>query len=208
MKTSKLLFTFLIIVMTVGTSMGQFGVRAGANLASLKVKVDFLGTALSITTDDKLGGHIGAFYKSKINEKFTIKPSLIFTTGGGKVVDDFTGESNSISSTYLGIPVDFMYTSHVGDNTLSLGGGPFMGYLLSSSDSANSSSDEAAFSTLDYGLNISFHFQMKQFGIGLTYGIGLANVVPGDDVTTSSIFGDIGTTANTRIVSLFFTYDI
>ena len=205
MNTSKFTLTFLLIVMTFGISNGQFGVRAGANLASLKIKVDFLGTSLSISTDDKLGGHIGAYYKEKINDKFLIKPSLLFTTGGGKVVDEFSGESSSVSSTYLGVPIDFMYTAPVGDNTLSLGGGPFVGYLLSSS--SDDGSDEDQFATLDYGLNISLHFQIKSFGIGFTQGIGLANVIP-QEVVSSPLFDDIGASANTRVTSLFITYDL
>ena len=186
-----------------GASYGQFGVRAGGNLASLKIKVDFLGTSLSVNTDDKLGGHIGVYYKEKIGEKFTLRPNLIFTTAGGKATDETTGESSNLNATYLGIPVDFLYSSPVGENSsFALLGGPFVGYLLSSS--ADEGGEDDAFKSLDYGLNFGVQFQANKIGVGLTYGLGLANIVP--ETEANILFADAS--ASTRIISLFLTYDI
>ena len=204
MNNLKTLVTIFLIGMAMNVANGQFGVRAGANLASLKVKVDFLGTSLAVETDDKLGGHIGVYYKTAMTESVTIRTNLIYTTGGGKVNDETTGESNSVNASYLGIPIDVMYAVPVGENSLSLMGGPFFGYLLSSS-SDEGSSDEDEFSSVDYGLNFGLQFQIKELGIGLTYGLGLANVIP-DEVTSTDFFE--GASANTRILSLFFTYDL
>jgi len=202
MHRLKVTFTILFIAMSFGILNGQIGVRAGANLASLKIKVNFLGTSLAVTTDEKLGGHIGAYYKKAIDDKFSIRPNLIFTTGGGKIDDDFSGESSSISASYLGLPIDFMYTVPAGSNSLSLVGGPFLGFLLSSS--TDDGSDEDEFNAMDFGLNFGLQFHVKSFGIGVSYGIGLANVIPEEDA--SDLFA--GAEANTKVISLYFTYDL
>ncbi len=202
MNRLKLIFTVLFIAMTFGVVNGQVGVRLGANLASLKVKVNFLGSSFAINTDEKLGGHFGVYYKKAINEKFSIRPNLIFTTGGGKFNDETTGESSNLNASYLGLPVDFMYTVPAGSNSFSLVGGPFLGFLLSSS--SDESSDEDELSAMDFGLNLGFQFNVKSFGVGLSYGIGLANVIPEEEVT--AFFS--GAEANTKVISLYFTYDL
>ena len=203
MNRIKTTFTLLLIVLTIGVSNAQFGVRAGLNLASLKVKANLFGLPIAVSTDDKVGGHIGAYYKSKLSEKLSIRPNLIFTTGGGKAVDDTTGESNSVSASYLGLPIDFMYTVPAGSNSLSLIGGPYLGYLLSSS--SDEGSDEDEFTSTDIGLNFGLQFNVKKLGIGIVYGIGLTNVLPEID-TGTSFFGDAS--ANTRIFSFYVTYDL
>jgi len=160
MNYLKTTLTIIIIGMALSIANGQVGVRAGVNLASLKVKAEFFGTTFSESTDKKLGGHIGVYYKTAMNEKFSIRTNLLFTTGGGKVTDDFSGESNSVSASYLGVPIDIMYTVPVGENSLSLVGGPFIGYLLSSS-SDDGTSDEDEFSSIDYGINVGLQFHVK-----------------------------------------------
>jgi hypothetical protein len=203
MNKLKLPFTFLLILLTIGVSYGQSGVRAGVNLASLRMKTDFFGSSFSITTDDKLGGQFGVYYRTTINEKFSIRPNLVFTTGGGTIKDETSGESNSVSSSYLGLPIDFLYTVPAGSNTLSLVGGPFLGYLLSSSSEQGTGEDE--FSSLDYGLHFGLQYHIKSFGIGLSYSWGMANVIP-EEVTGDPFFE--GFTAQTRAISLYFTYDL
>lgn len=206
MNRLKTTLTFLIIIMTLGISNAQFGVRAGVNLASLKIKADFFGASFVINTDTKIGGHIGAFYREEVNEKFSIRPNLIFTTGGGKVEDASTGESNSINISYLGLPIDFMYTLPAGENSFSLMGGPFFGYLLSTSTNEGSVEEGEGFTSLDYGINIGVQFQIKSFGIGLTYGLGLANIAPEEEI--NSQFFEANTSASTKVTSIFFTYDL
>lgn len=204
MNTIKTTLTLLLMVTAIGISHGQFGVRGGLNLASLNIKANVFGLSVSESTDSKVGGQIGAYYKSELSEKVFIRPNLLFTTGGGKIVDEITEESSSVSATYLGLPIDFMYSAPVGSNSLSLIGGPYLGYLLSSSTS-DGGDNEDQFSSMDYGINFGLQYNVKKLGIGLTYSIGLANVIPEEDLA-SAFFGDV--TASTRIVSFYFTYDL
>ena len=203
-KYLRILFALFLIGMVTNFSYGQAGIRAGLNMASLKIKLDFFGTSLSESTDRKLGGQIGVYYRTEMTEKFSIRTNLLFSSGGGKVEDPSTMESSSVSASYLMVPVDFMYSAPVGKNSLSLLGGPFVGYLLSST-SSEGSSEEDEFRSIDYGINLGFHFQVDAFGVGLTYGLGLANVIP-SEAPTSSFFGDVK--ANSDIFSLYFTYDL
>lgn len=199
----KITLTFLLVVMTIGITKGQFGVRTGLNLASLKIKVNVFGLPVSVSTDDKIGGHFGVYYKSQVSENLTIRPNLLFTTAGGNIEDETTGESEGVSASYLALPVDLMYSVPVGDNSLSLVGGPYLGFLLSSS--TDDGSDEDEFASTDYGINLGIQFNVNEIGIGLSYGIGMANVIPEEDVT-SSFLGE--SSANTRVVSIYFTYDL
>ena len=203
MKYSRKIFTLLFITMVFNFANGQAGVRAGVNMASLKIKIGFFGAAVTESSDNTFGGHIGVFYRAKITEKLSIRPNLLFTTGGGKVDDPTTGELVTVNASYLQVPVDLMYSIPVGKNSLSVLGGPFIGYLLSSS-SSEGSSEEDEFTSTDYGINMGLHFQIKAIGIGFTYGLGLSNVVP-EEVDTSGFFGNVS--ANSRIFSLYFTYN-
>lgn len=203
MNRLSVLMTGLMMCTMIHMSNGQAGLRAGVNMASLKISVDFFGVPFNVTTDDKFGGHFGAFYKSKISERLTIRPNLLFTTGGGQAEDETTGETSSVSATYLGVPIDLMYSTPVGENTLSFVGGPYIGYLLSSSSDEDSGEDE--FASMDYGINFGAEFQVNKVGIGLSYGIGLANVVP-SETTELSFFAN--SSAKTRVVSLYVTYDL
>ena len=203
MNVSKFTFTFLLVIMTYGISSGQYGLRVGANLANLKITNESPLSSFFATSSDKLCGHIGAYYREEINDKFSIRPNLLITAGGSNLTSSFTMGLASVSTIYLGLPLDFMFHIPVGENTLSLVGGPFVGYLLSYSSEVSDEEDE--FKNVDYGLNLGLHFQFKSFGIGFSYGIGLANVARESEFP-NQLFGE--TNVNTRAFSLFFTHDL
>ncbi len=203
MNTSKITLVFLFIVMNYSISNGQYGVRVGANLANLNIKNESLVSTFTTDSENIFCGHIGAFYRQELNEKFSIRPNLLITSGGADLNSLFTSGSTKVSAIYLGLPIDFMFHIPIGENTLSLVGGPFTGYLLSSSK--ESSGVENEFKTLDYGLNLGFHFQIKSFGIGFSYGIGLVNVALEGELG-NRLFGNGN--AYTRTSSLFLTYEL
>lgn len=183
----KLLTLLVAICAFTFVSNAQFGLRGGLNLANQTFDVD----GVSISPESTIGFQIGATYTSALNENIMLRPGLLLSTKGSKI--EFLGEESTSTFTYLEIPVDFVYNTGM----IGIHAGPYLGFLLAADNEGNDIKDEAE--SLDFGLNIgaSYNFTEK-IGLGLNYGLGLANLSKED--------GDEAPTINNRVFSLFVTY--
>src|SRR3982750_3481581 len=114
----------------------HFGVKGGLNESYIA------GLSPNNNTKGYLrpGFHAGAFAEFKF-KKWSVEPGLLFTVKGYKATSNTVqttpgGTFNiSISGTqtyqYIELPVNLLYNVNVKPGKIFIGGGPYMGYLLS-----------------------------------------------------------------------------
>ncbi len=188
-----------IIVSFSNQAEAQLEARAGLVLA--KIKSSFLG--ISASSDSRIGAQIGATYNKGINDNFSFRPGLMYTMKGGSGEDD-SGESAGGTLGYVGIPLDFVYSTPINENTLSFHAGPYIDYLLHASDGAKD-----VLNSTDFGINIGAGFDLGQIGFGVNFSTGLSNTsnIEIEDGTGGFIdLGDIS--SKNKFTSLYVTYNL
>lgn len=187
----KLLTLVFAFVAFLSVSNAQIGIRAGLNLANMSIETE----GLTIEPDSKLAFHLGLTYDKMINENLTFRPGLLFSAKGYSFEIDGLDEDFGGSFNYLEVPLDFVYKT----GALNIHAGPYIGILMSAKSGDVDIKEDSE--TLDYGLNLGLTYNVtEQIGIGVNYGLGLANVgktEEGDD-----------STAKHKVVGLFVTYSL
>ncbi|MEO5782626.1 MAG: porin family protein [Ginsengibacter sp.] len=125
----KKLIILMAIVAISTTSFAQFGIQAGATIATIKEKNDFPGSTSS-STSSKVGFTVGVIMDVPISNNFIFQPGLNFTQKGGKVTDKSGNETDEvkINLNYLEIPLNVIYKAAGG---FFVGAGPGLGYAIS-----------------------------------------------------------------------------
>lgn len=187
----KLLTLAFAFIAFISISNAQFGLRGGLNLSSVTLETE----GISAEPDSKITFHIGVTYEKMINENLSFRPGLLFSAKGYSFEVDGIDEDFGANFGYLEIPLDFVY------NTGSIGihAGPYIGMLMSAK-----SGDEDIKETvesLDYGLNLGLTYNVnEQIGVGLNYGLGLANLAKDS--------GDEDSSIKNKVIGLFVTYKL
>ena len=144
----------------------QFGVKAGANFATL-------------TGDDtedakmRVAFYAGVLYNIMINEMFSFQPELVYSSQGAK----FEGSDDArIVLNYLNLTGLFRYNTQSG---FWLGTGPQFGLLLSAKGKQGSASVDVKefFKSTDIAWAFALGYQL-QSGLGFyaRYNLGLGNI--------------------------------
>lgn len=192
------LLTLFVLFAFTSQSHAQLEARAGLTLAKIKTKF----SGVTVSSDSKAGAQLGVTYSKAINDNMSIRPGLMYTMKGGSFSED--GESESGTLGYVGIPLDFVYSTPISENTLSFHAGPYIDYLLHGSDDATE-----VFNSLDLGLNIGVGFDLGQIGFGLNISTGLSNTFEeeiDDGLGGIITLGDIS--QKNSFTSLYVTYDL
>ena len=161
-KTALIILVFLSIN---SYSQNNFGVFGGLNLNLVNEGV--LG---SITPENSIGLHLGVLYEHELNDKFKLRPKIVFSQQGDatktELYNVFLVTSLDYKTTYLNIPLDIKF-----GNKIYLIAGPQIGFLL------NTKKETADFgdlnSDIDFGLNLGGGFEVKNlfFELGLYQGL-------------------------------------
>lgn len=195
-----LLATFTLLVMIAFTNQSNAQLEARAGLVMAKLKTNLFG--ISASSDAKLGAQLGATYNKAINDNFSIRPGLMYTMKGGSGEDD-SGQTESGTLGYIGIPLDFVYSTPIQENTLSFHIGPYIDYLLHGTDGATD-----VFNSTDFGYNVGAGFNFGKFGVGVNLSTGLSKTSSEEieDIGLGGLFslGEIYT--KNKFTSLYFTY--
>ena len=138
--------------LTFSLSAQEFGVRAGADFASLKL--DFMGES---ETESETGFYIGVFGSFDISETFAIRPEVNYIS-----IEDLD---------QIAIPVLAQYST---SDTFHILAGPSFGFMLDAEEGMNSFNFG-----LDFGLAYNF---TENFAFEARYNLGLSNLIEdGDD---------------------------
>lgn len=202
-KLKTLLIFALMLAMTSEGYSQIFGVKGGLNLANMLVKDEG-----KIDTKMITGFNLGATAEFPITEMFSFETGLQLSTKGTKRTINLSSHNDYIYEykaklTYLDIPLTAKATFDVSGVKLYGVFGPYIGIGLGGQtyedgegtkikwgsyqgtdeldfdDNGNLIYDESDdFKRLDYGLIIGAGVELKAIQIGLTYGLGLANISP------------------------------
>lgn len=190
----KLFVLVALFSMATETFAQKFWVKGGLNLSDMLVKDD------DDTYDEfkmKPGFHIGATAEFPVNEMFSFETGLLLSTKGTKMSegdDDYSYESK-INLFYLDVPLNAKASFDLGGAKLYGTFGPYIGIGLSGKIKSEGSyegeteteeetiewgsdEEEDDLKRFDFGLAVGAGVEIKSFQIGLTYGLGLANISP------------------------------
>jgi len=157
----KLIVIFALILISVtdaNAQMLKFGVKAGANFASLE------GDGLE-GLETYTNFHFGALLEVKVFENFSIQPELLYSSQGAKVSDE---NVKDINFNYVTVPV--LAKFYLITDKLSVEAGPQFSFLIDDNvgDQFESESfDFAAVGGLGFQFTENFFAQARYVG-GLT----------------------------------------
>jgi hypothetical protein len=151
----------------------QFGVKAGANFATLT------GSASEGATT-KVDFHGGVFGNIPLISSFFLQPELVYSGQGAKATanqTDFT-----INQSYLNVPVLLQY--HHGSG-LFLETGPQVGFLLAANVKSGGESQDvkSSYKSTDFSwaFGLGFKIPLIHAGIDARYNLGLTNIAAQQD---------------------------
>lgn len=195
----KNLSSFLVVAFIIFTSeyfAQTFGIKAGLNLSNMVIEND--NGTLSDDYDMNTGFHIGPIVEFPINQMFSFETGLLLSTRGYTSSEKETFQSGpykyeeSINLLYFDIPLTAKATYKVGNTKIYGVLGPYLGMGLSGNvkteETYNGETDKTEqdiewgsdegddLSTIDFGLTIGAGVVIRSFQIGITYGLGLANI--------------------------------
>ena len=176
----KFLLVFFVATMTVSTATAQInlGVKGGLNFVNMA-----FGSPTFIPTQNqyRLSYHVGIYEQSDINDRFSIRPELLFSNKGFRS-GDALGKSN-VNLYYLSLPILAQY--RIWDQ-LSVVLGPEVSYLLFARARTNAGSVNLSSvwdRTLDVGIAAGLDYQVnEEVELGVRYTQGLLNVMSGESL--------------------------
>ena len=183
MKNLTLLIFLLFTTQLLFAQSVNFGIKGGLNEARI------YGGLQSSTTKGyfRPGFHAGLFAEFELNSKWSVEPGLYFTIKGYKATSDFVqptpgGPVNvSINGTqtyqYIELPVNILYNIKLKTGKIFIGGGPYMGYLLSVTGKRNTSVNGGpnTFTETKYDVGGNGNFKRNDFGVNALTGIVFKN---------------------------------
>lgn len=200
-----LLLAFLLIGVENATGQTQFGVRAGMNLAGLRL-VNEVGERQETGVIPRF--QIGMTVDIPIAADISIQPAAIYSGKGFKQDGGWLAESDRefrATASYIEIPVNLLYSPQLGSGNLIFGAGPYVGYATGGkwkADQAhvligdimieprgdvifrNDVADGEFGNYLygkpwDYGINIILGYElMRRIAVQLNGQFGVANLAP------------------------------
>ncbi|MEQ8547142.1 MAG: porin family protein [Cyclobacteriaceae bacterium] len=214
----KLLIVLIGFTMTTESYAQTFGVKAGLNLSNLLVEDD--NETYSDDYEMNPGFHVGATAEFRITQLFSFETGLLFSTKGFKI----SGEESifgvaiqyesKMNLFYLDIPLTAKASFDLGSAKIYGVFGPYIGMGLSGKskyetttlgetetgeEDINWGSDEVEddLKRLDFGLTMGAGVEISAIQIGLSYGLGLANILP---------YNDDGSRISNRVLSISVGY--
>ena len=165
----KLVFlVFTTGVFFTASAQIQFGVKAGANFATLT------GTGSNGATTN-VDFHGGGFAQIPLVNSFFLKPELVYSRQGAKATSD--GVVYNINQNYLNIPVlaKYQHSSGLYGET-----GPQLGFLLAANVSSGGSSQDvkSSYKSTDFSwaFGVGYKIPLINAGIDARYNLGLSNI--------------------------------
>ena len=188
----KIKFLPVLALLLIGTAgFGQFGIRAGVNLANFSAD-DYDGSS-------KLGFNLGLFYQIEAGDMLMIQPELNFMQHGTKLDFDFLGETieSTTSLNYIQVPV--MLKAVFGDKSATsffVEAGPYIAYGLSASAKACFSGEcetedinweDDGLKRMDFGIQAGAGVNINSnLSLNVRYILGLANINDGEETVKNT----------------------
>ena len=172
MKKLILIFAFLVLGLSQSNAqMLKFGVKAGANFASLEGDgLEGLETYTSF--------HFGALLELKVFENFSLQPELLYSSQGAKVNSEAVDD---INFNYVTVPV--LAKFYLISDRLSVEAGPQFSFLVN-----ENVADQFEGETFDFGIAGGLGYNITDnFFLQARYIAGLTEASRNADVTNRVI---------------------
>ena len=208
--------------MTTASYAQTFRVKAGLNLSNALIKDDT--RTYSDDFNMNPGFHVGATVEFPITELFSFETGLLLSTKGFKSSSSYTLGSNLETNLfYIDIPLTAKASFDLGAVKIYGIFGPYIGIGLSGKTNIETTSsgdtkireelvkwglDEGDYlKRFDFGLTMGAGVEISSILIGLSYNLGLANVVSNNnsDLNTASN-PDNNLKINTRVLAISLGY--
>jgi hypothetical protein len=205
----KLIIVVIVCTTTTELFAQNFGVKAGLNLSTMLAKDE------DETYSDEFkmnpGFHLGATLELPLTESFSFETGLFLSTKGFKWSEEeiYMGETFKVeikrNLLYLDIPLTAKASFDIGGAKIYGIFGPYLGMGLSGKSKYEysydgeteteeedinwgSDEDEDDLKRLDFGLIVGAGLGIGSVQIGLSYGLGLANIssYTGEDAVLSN----------------------
>ena len=168
-KFSLLSKAMLLFIFSVLAQQTNFGIKAGLNVSSVKIKngADY---------DAKTGFHAGGLAHIHINKQVALQPELVFSLQGGE-----RGENNRLNFTYLNVPVNIQFMVSDG---FRLQTGPQVGFLLNAEQKINDVEFDVSdvFGTVDFSWTFGASYIFASgFGLDARYNLGISDISDDSD---------------------------
>jgi hypothetical protein len=204
------LFVICAILISSGAFAQKISVKAGLNLANMTAKDD----SKTYSSDYKTlaGFQVGATVEFPVSEKFGIETGLLFSTKGFK--SDVASTKVTFATSYLDIPINAKV--YFGSGTTKVYGafGPYIGIGIGGKVKSETSFGGATIKTdkniefgtdkaksdlkrVDFGVALGLGLEFNALQVGVSYGLGLANLA----VDTSG-----GTKVKNKVFSVTVAY--
>ena len=182
-KTVFVLAAFLVA--SAAKAQSTFGLKFGANIANLQAKVE----SISVSLDNKIGFHGGAFFTIPAATNFSIQPEVVYSLEGA----EFKQTNSKISLHMINLPVMFQYNA----SGFIVEAGPQLGFLLSAKEDGQDATQ--GYENVNVALGMGAAYRLKQ-GVGFSarYNLGLSAIAKDadQDVTIKSNVIQLGVTFN------------
>ncbi|OFX88681.1 MAG: hypothetical protein A2W99_04225 [Bacteroidetes bacterium GWF2_33_16] len=219
-KITKILILIVFVAFATESFAQKFGLKAGLNFANMLNKNDYI--TASDEYESKTGFQVGPIVEFRLTNLLSLETGVLFSTKGFKTEDSgklYGVNWETLSSynlNYLDIPVYLRVGYNIGSVRVFGNIGPYIGIALSGKEKIERTVDVATeideykiqigsekgednIKRTDFGLNIGISAALKEYEIGLNYGLGLANLSPSTDN---------GTEFKNRVFSITFAYKL
>ncbi|MBC8004428.1 MAG: PorT family protein [Verrucomicrobia bacterium] len=183
------MFGFYANAQTMEDEGASFGLRGGVNFQNINGE-DPSGDKWE--NDMAVRFNAGVVANIPVAPEFYFQPGLLYTTKGAKFNGEVLGidTSSELNTSYLELPLSFLYRPLLGTGHILLGFGPYVAYGLGgkfeSGDNEldikfgdESSDDFFYLKRMDYGANLFFGYELQNgLSVQLNTQLGLANILP------------------------------
>lgn len=183
------MFGFYANAQTTEDEGASFGLKGGVNFQNINGE-DPSGDKWE--NDLAVRFNAGIVANIPVAPEFYFQPGLLFTTKGAKFNNEFLGiDANAeLNTSYLELPLSFLYRPLLGSGHFLLGFGPYVAYglggKLESGDTEmdikfgdEESNDILYLKRMDYGANLFFGYELQNgLSVQLNTQLGLANILP------------------------------
>ncbi|MDB5201563.1 MAG: hypothetical protein JWQ27_972 [Ferruginibacter sp.] len=165
--TLSLLIAGVMAAGTVSAQKVNFGVKAGANISTIKYDPD-------LDNGTKVGFHAGGLAHIHLAPQLALQPEVLYSMQGAK--NNMLNGKTEFTLGYIAVPVMLQYMF---DNGFRIEAGPQVSFLTSAKkEIANVETDiKKEINKADFGVGAGISYVMKSgFGIDARYNFGLNDI--------------------------------
>ena len=185
---SKLLFIFLLVILSAPTFAQKFGIQGGINLTTLVQKDDDMDYADEWGYENKLGFNGGVTLEMGIGDLIAVELGALVDSRGTQISngDNYV----RFNMLFADVPVLVKVGPSFGPAKVFGAVGPYVGFGITgktvtkvdgekeSQDIEWGDGEDADAKRLDYGAKFGIGAEVLGFTVGAYYSLGLANIAP------------------------------